>query len=150
MPVTITPTADGPRTGLLTITPASGAPITVGLTGNGTGPMAASPTSLDFGAVERDHDSTPQTVSFTNLGTADVTVGATNVTGDFLRTGGTCGDATHATLTQNGTCTVQITFHPLAPDGAKTGTLSLAHSGANSPLSVNLAGVGTPPPHAVA
>jgi hypothetical protein len=144
VPVTFTPTADGPRTGLLTITPGSGAPITVALTGNGTGPLTASPTSLDFGAVVPDTDSVPQTVTFTNLGTADVTVGATNVTGDFLRTGGTCGDAAHVLLAQGVTCTVVVTFHPIAPDGTKTGTLSLAHSGANSPLLVNLAGVGTP------
>jgi len=147
VPVTFTPTADGPRTGLLTITPASGAPITVGLTGNGTGPMAASPTSLDFGAVERGTDSGLQTVTFTNLGAAPVNVTAPSVTGDFLL--GPSDTCTGAALAQNVTCAVDVVFHPTV-DGARTGTLRLGHDGANSPLPVGLTGSGTPPQVALA
>jgi trimeric autotransporter adhesin len=59
-------------------------------------------------------------------------------TGDFARTGGTCGTAVAAGTS----CTVIVSFTPTAA-GTRSGTLSLAHNNTLAPVTIALGGTAT-------
>ena len=96
--------------------------------------------SVDFGTVLIGNSQT-ETVTLTNLGgTGDPSISITNVniSGalDFSH-----GPASTTTLAPGGSATIDVTFEP--SDGQlKSGTLEVAHSGKNSPLTVALSGDG--------
>jgi len=124
--VTFTPTAAGTRTGALTFSLSSGV-VTVGLTGIGvstaTGWLKVSPGALVFdGYVVGDNPDQIVTISNTN----GVPVGIEGIglsgSGTFTESH-TCG----ATLAAFASCTVDVTFTPLAA-GSFTGTLTVSES----------------------
>src|SRR5207237_2432697 len=86
--VTFTPTASSARAGTLSVAAnAGGRPQTVALSGNGTAPaVGLAPMSLDFGNQLLATTSAPMTVTFTNTGTAALTINSLAASGDFAPT----------------------------------------------------------------
>jgi hypothetical protein len=99
--------------------------------------LAASPSSLSFGSQTAGSTSSAQTVTVSNPNSSAVSVSQLAVTGPFGQTD-TCG----ASIAANGSCTVSITFVPTAT-GSATGSLTVASSAPDSPLTVALSGTGT-------
>jgi hypothetical protein len=100
------------------------------------GALTASPASLTFGDVASGSTSSAQAVTVTNTGASAASVSSISVTGDFTQTN-TCGSS----IAANGSCTVNVKFAPTS-GGALTGTLSVASSAPESPLTVALSGTG--------
>lgn len=143
--VSFAPTTTGTITGEVTVADsATGSPQTAGLTGsgiNGAPAVTLSPTSLTF-PTQVVHTSSPvQNVTLTNSGSGildltSFTITGTN-SGDFSQTN-TCG----ATLAAGASCTISVTFDPLAKNG-RTASLSIADNATGSPQTVALTGTGT-------
>jgi hypothetical protein len=100
------------------------------------GALTASPASVSFGDVTSGSASSAQAVTVTNTGDSAASVSSVSVTGDFTQTNN-CGSS----IAANGSCTVDVTFAPTS-GGALTGTLSVASSAPESPLTVALSGTG--------
>lgn len=120
------------------------------VSGRMAGPVVADRAAIDFGPQAQGSSSANQTVTLTNLSPDAVDSLAVTVTGadagDFsvsVPPAGRCGPAT--SLEQDQTCTVNVAFTPGASTtvGAKAATLSIAHSGLGSPLTVALGGTAT-------
>jgi F5/8 type C domain/Pectate lyase superfamily protein/Abnormal spindle-like microcephaly-assoc'd, ASPM-SPD-2-Hydin len=99
--------------------------------------LTASPTSVPFGDEVTGQDSSAQSVTVTNPGSSAASVSSISVSGPFAQTNN-CGSS----IAAGGSCTVSVQFEPTATGNA-TGTLSVASSAANSPLTVPLSGTGT-------
>jgi pimeloyl-ACP methyl ester carboxylesterase len=151
--VTFTPTATGTRTGLITITDnAAGSPQTVGLTGTGvtstvgTPAVNLSPSVMDFPDQTLSTTSAAHTVTVTNTGTANLMISSAAIAGtnasDFSTSDDMC---TGATVAPNKTCSVSVTFIPMAT-GYRVGTLQFSDNAGGSPQSVYLFGNGTAMP----
>ncbi|OYR41126.1 hypothetical protein DJ82_06360 [Halorubrum sp. Ib24] len=98
------------------------------------------PSEVDFGDVVVD-DSETESVTLTNLGgdgDADITIDGVSVSGDGVFSAGT---ASQTTLSPGESADVPVMFAPTAAQ-ASSATLSIDHSGSNSPLSVDLSGNG--------
>ncbi|MGD1100881.1 MAG: choice-of-anchor D domain-containing protein, partial [Terriglobia bacterium] len=107
--------------------------------------VSPSPTSLTFSPEIVGSTSAPQTVTVTNIPTANlsistVTIGGANAS-DFATNADTC---TGATLTPNGSCTVSVTFTPSAV-GSRSASITITDNASNSPQTVGLTGTGTDP-----
>ena len=135
--VRFTPTADGARTGLLTLADTAAAhTITLSGTGHGTAIVTLAPAAVLFANTAVGATSPAVTVTLANTGTAATALSAPTVTGDFSIVGTTCGGSIGA----GGNCTVTLLFTPTAA-GTRTGTLSLPDSSDNHTTS--LTGTGT-------
>jgi secreted trypsin-like serine protease len=103
--------------------------------------LTLSPSSLDFGSVKRPATSTPQPVTLTNAGSADLTIASITIAGtnpgDFAIAANSCG----ATLAHGASCTVDVTFRPTARK-TRSGTLVITDNAAGSPHVVALTGNG--------
>jgi len=146
--VTFTPIAAGVRSGSIAIT-TNGGNLSVGLSGNGTGPVATlDKTQLAFGNVNINTVSPAQVVKITSSGDTVLAISGVSISGDYSQT-----NNCPASLAVNSSCAITITFTPTAV-GARNGTLTIADSAANSPQLVTLtgsgfgAGVGFTPPSA--
>jgi len=102
----------------------------------GPAPLTASPSGVSFGNVTVGQTSAAQTVTVSNPGSTSASISQLSVSGPFSQTS-TCG----ATLSAGASCTVSVKFAPTAA-GAASGTLTVASSAPNSPLSVPLSGTG--------
>jgi hypothetical protein len=125
--VTFTPTAVGTRTGTLNVNLSTGV-LSVPLSGIGssssqTGVLSFSPSTLTFpGYTIGDNPS--KTVTVSNTSGASVGIAEISLSGDASLTEKTkCG----ATLAEGSTCSITVTFQPVAY-GTFTGALSLAES----------------------
>jgi hypothetical protein len=134
--VTFTPTANGLRTGTLTITDNSaGSPRTVPLTGTGgEGTAQISPASLSFSNQAVGTTSAAQTVTLTNPGALPLAVSHIQAASPFAETNN-CGTSVGVGLS----CTISVTFAPTAA-GSATGVLTFIDSASDSPQSVALTG----------
>src|SRR6267378_2709032 len=136
--VSFAPTVNGPETGLLTLSDDSGnlgASQAVTLAGTGLLPrhLSLSPATLNFSGYTIG-DSPSQTVSVTNTSGGSVGIAGIAMSDDpsFVQ-GNTCGSI----LSAGATCTVTVTFSPVAY-GAFTSTLIVTESsGAQETVSVN-------------
>ncbi|HLY63749.1 MAG TPA: choice-of-anchor D domain-containing protein [Terriglobia bacterium] len=140
--VTFSPTAQGARTGILTITDNSngvaGSTQTVALSGSGTGPAVnLAPASVTFSGQLVNSTSAAQSVTLTNSGAATLTVAGIVAGGDYAQTN-TCGSSVAA----GASCTISVTFSPTAA-GSRAGTLTITDNGVGSPQTVTLSGMGT-------
>ena len=104
--------------------------------------LGNSPSTLTFPSTAVGSTSpTTQTVTVAaSLKGASYAISALTVstTGDFARSGGTC-----ATSVASGTsCTVIVSFTPTA-SGARSGSLSIAHSNTLTPVAIDLSGTAT-------
>ena len=120
--VNFTPTAEGMRTGTLTVTDAIGSHL-VSLSGNGTGQaiVTLTPAALNFGSAAVGSTSSTLTVGVNNGGTIAAVLATPTITGDFALTGSTCG----ATLPPLASCSLSVVFKPTS-SGVRTGVLSVA------------------------
>ena len=158
--VTFTPTTAGSAFGTLTFTDdsSSGTTQLVSLSGTGLSAGVPSPSapSVDFGSVPVGTTSSVQTVTITNNGSGTLGITSISVTdptaatlglaSQFNRTGsGTC--TAPSSLAAGASCTVDLTFSPVLLD-VSNGVLSIMHDGANSPLTISLAGTGAAVPFA--
>ena len=135
--VNFTPTANGSRTGSLSVS--TNASITVpAITLSGTGsPVVATLTgSGSFASTNVGSTSASQTYTLSNTGTTALSISAIAVTGDFTQTN-QCG----ASLAAGATCAIAVTFSPVA-GGARTGLLTVS-SNATTPIpTIALSGTG--------
>src|SRR5207244_3854652 len=140
--VIFTPTATGTRTGAFTVTSSgAGSPQTISLSGTGVLPPALGVTSssLIFANQRTGSTSAGQSVTLTANNGAINGISVAAATGDFSRTT-TC----TATLAQNSTCSIAVTFTPTAA-GTRTGAVTVTSSGAGSPQTISLSGTGVLP-----
>ncbi|MEK8034830.1 choice-of-anchor D domain-containing protein, partial [Ideonella sp. DXS29W] len=103
--------------------------------------LGNAPGSLSFAPTIVGESSTSQTVTVRASGTATLTSLAASVSGDFSRSGGTCG----TTLSASGSCTITVVFSPTAA-GSRTGSLSITHSGLTTAVPIALSGTGAAAP----
>ncbi|MGD0693506.1 MAG: choice-of-anchor D domain-containing protein [Terriglobia bacterium] len=146
--VTFSPTANGKRTGTLSVTDNSngvnGSQQTVSLTGTGVSPGGSvSPTSLTFGSQAIGTTSAARKVTLTSNGTTNLIITSFTFTGanagDFAQT-----NNCPTSMAPGAKCTINVTFTPTAL-GARTATLAVADNAANSPQTVALSGTGILP-----
>ncbi len=139
--VTFQPTVTGTRTGTLSVNDnASGSPQTATLSGSGVvaGTPSATflPASLNFTPQIVGTNSAAQSVKLTNSGNATMNIGSIAASGDFTQT-----NSCSATLAANASCTISLTFKPVA-GGSRTGTLVVTDNASGSPQRLNLSGTG--------
>lgn len=138
--VTFTPTASGVRTASVVIVDsAPGSPHVANLsgTGNPTGILSLSPTSLSFGNENVGSTSSAQSIQVTNTGNAALTISSIVASGDYSETD----NCTKAPLQPTTNCSIQVTFKPSAT-GSSTGALTITDNAPNSPQEVLLTGTG--------
>lgn len=99
--------------------------------------LGNAPSSLSFAQTTVGQTSATQTLTVRASRTAALGNLAATVTGDFARSGGTCG----STLAASASCTISLTFSPTAA-GARSGTLSITHDGLTTAVPVALSGTG--------
>jgi PKD repeat protein len=106
--------------------------------GTGTAPaVGLSPGTLAFGSQSVGSTSTPQTVSLTNSGGADLTISGIAVSGDFAQTD-TCSNS----IAAGASCVITVKFTPTAT-GPRSGAVTITDNAAGSPHVVSLSGTGT-------
>ncbi len=139
--VTSTPQIAGTHIASLEIASGSATSLEfVSLLSGATPPaLTLSPASLNFGSVVVGSSATLP-VQVTNTTAAPVTFSSISASGDFTA-GGSC-PAPGSNLAANSSCTVQVTFTPIAA-GTRSGALSISTSASTLPLNAPLAGVGT-------
>lgn len=137
--VTFSPTALGSRSGTLTfVYDASNSPLTVPLSGTGSGPLTAFPISLAFGGLRVGSTSSRRAVTLTNHLKTALDISATGATGDFAIARNTCG----VNIAAGQKCFIEATFTPTA-DGPRTGQLTITYGPPSTSLVANLTGTGT-------
>jgi hypothetical protein len=103
---------------------------------------SVSATALTFASQNVNTTSAAQTVTLTNgssaTGALNLSAISTTAGSDFSVSGGSCSATT--SLAAGSSCTVGVVFRPTAA-GTRSGTLTLAHNGANSSSEVSLSGV---------
>ncbi len=102
--------------------------------------LGNTPTTLVFPSTAVGSTSTAQAVTVYASLKAGNALSALTVaaSGDFARTGGSCGTA----LATGTSCTVQVSFTPTV-SGVRSGTLSVSHSNTRSPIVFALSGSAT-------
>jgi len=100
--------------------------------------LSLSRSSVNFGEQAVNSTSALRAITLTNHKNAPISILSIITSGDFAQTHN-CG----ASLPSKGKCTISVTFTPTAL-GLRTGTLTITHSGSNSPLLAALNGNGVP------
>ena len=138
--ITFTPTAQGTRSAMLSISDnAPGTPQSIGLTG-ATPPAAAltlSPASITFPNQFVGTTGLPQTVTATNTGDAPLTITSVATSSKSFGVLNACGDS----LAAGASCSIGVFFDP-ASSGSNTGTVTIADNASGSPQTVALSGMG--------
>jgi hypothetical protein len=138
--INFTPTASGPRTGVLTVTDSAGTQ-TAQLSGTGNAPATdtLTPASLTFAQPAIGTTSATQQVTLTNAGDIALTLIAASVSaGDFTATN-SCG----ASLNPHSSCAISIAFVPTAI-GTRTATVTVTDQFRSQTIA--LTGTGIAPP----
>jgi Abnormal spindle-like microcephaly-assoc'd, ASPM-SPD-2-Hydin len=99
--------------------------------------LGNAPSSVSFAQTTVGQTSATQTVTVRASSFAALSNLAATVSGDFSRSGGTCG----ATLAASGSCTITMAFSPSAA-GSRSGSLSITHSGLTTAVPIALSGTG--------
>jgi len=146
--LTFTPSATGPRAGMLTITDdATGSPQTVQITGTGTATttpaVTLSAAAISFAATALGTKSPQQNITVTSSGAAPAHITSVQLSGasaaDFKLSNG----CTAPAYAVNTACTLGLTFTPGAA-GARVATLMITDDAPNSPQTVALSGNASP------
>ncbi|NJD05677.1 MAG: choice-of-anchor D domain-containing protein [Methylococcaceae bacterium] len=138
--ITFSPTQTGKRDGTLTVTPATGTPLTLALTGNGTPELTgvALGTIDAFGSQSVGISSAAKTVKLTNNDSTAYAIQSIAATGDFAVT-----NDCNGSLAGDSSCNIQVTFTPVLA-GARTGKLTVTPV-SGTPLTLDLTGTGVVP-----
>ena len=103
--------------------------------------VTLSTTNIGFGSQATGTPSSPQPVTLTNTGTAQLNITGMSFTGlnsgDFAQTND-CGTS----VAPNATCTINVTFAP-ATTGSRSASLSIVDNAPSTPQTVALSGTGT-------
>ena len=99
--------------------------------------------SLSFGNQPVATSSSVQTVTLTNAGTGNLTIGSIQMTGANPTEFGQTNDCP-VVIAPTGSCTISVTFTPLGA-GARSAAVTITDNGSGSPRSVTLSGTGTVP-----
>ena len=137
--VVFSPTARGPRSGVLeVVTGDAGSPQSINLSGQGLAPVVAlSSNAIDFSAPQLvGTTSASQSLALSNTGDGLLAISNVAITGDFSQTS-TCG----STVDPSANCAFTITFTPTAAS-ARSGALTITDSATGSPHTISLSGVG--------
>ena len=140
--VTFTPSANGTRTGKLTVNDdAANSPQTASLSGTGI-PQAVllNPTSLTFSNTAVGSSSASEPITLTNAGGAALNITSVSVTGGYTETDNCAGTAVAA----SGSCTIRVTFSPTTV-GSVAGALTITDSAGSSPQVIGLSGIAVTP-----
>jgi hypothetical protein len=137
--VTFTPSAEGKRTGNLTLKDnAASGYQNIPLVGTGLAPVASlSSTSLTFATQLLNTTSPPQNMTLTNTGNQTLNITSIAASGNFAESN-TC----PSSLAVNANCTITVTFTPMAIN-TLTGTVTVTDNAPNSPQTISLTGTGT-------
>lgn len=143
--VIVTPSADGPSNGELTVVSnAFGNPHRVALSGTGQAAgVEATPPELDLGMSPAGVATAPKTVAIKNSGTADLVVARAEITGanagDFALTSNSC----NAKVAPGKDCLMKVSFKP-STGGKRSAQLSITSDApvAGSVNNVALTGTG--------
>jgi hypothetical protein len=144
--VVYAPTQTGTQTGKLTVSDALRTQ-TVALTGVGLAlpVFAVSPSSLTFSAQTVGRASLPLALTVSNTGGAPLANVGFQITGTSAKSFSTGTTTCGATLTNGGSCTLQVIFNPAAA-GAGSASLAVSSSTAGvKAVSVPLSGTGQTP-----
>jgi hypothetical protein len=139
-----TPSATGARAGQVDIpSNAPSSPDAVGLAGTGVEAVVdAAPGALDFGEVVVGQPATPQTVTLTNTGTADLILGTLALSGaaagDYALGNDSC---SNQAVVPAASCTFEVGFTPSAT-GARAGQVDIPSNASTSLDVVTLTGNG--------
>ena len=104
--------------------------------------LGNTPSTLSFTATPVASTSATQTVTVYASSLKSITGMTVTTSGDFARSGGTCGTSVSTSAPVTSPCTILVSFTPTA-SGTRTGTLSLAHSNTLTPIAIGLSGTGT-------
>ncbi len=134
------PTANGTRTGTLTVTDSAGTQ-TASLTGFGVQPAtdALAPLALTFGSQQLNTASTTQAVLLTNTGDAALTLIAAQITSGDFTVVNSCGNS----LIGHSTCSLLVAFVPKSV-GAGAGVLTVFDVYRSQTVLLNGTGVAPP------
>jgi hypothetical protein len=136
--VTFTPAAMGARSAAVTIVDdAPGSPQTITLTGNGSGVVGLSPSTLTFSSQYVGTSGLPQSVTVTNNAATPLTISKVATSPADFGSLNACG----STLAPGASCAIGVFFDPTAA-GQRTGTLTITDSATGSPQTVTLNGTG--------
>jgi len=147
--VTFTPASAAVRQGTLQISDnASGSPQSVALSGTGIAQTAApavtiTPSTVSLAATQGTISS-PMNVEVTNSGNAplhisSVAYGGANAS-EFINPTNPCA----TTIAANASCSIAVSFAPLAASGNRTDTITIADDAANSPQVITVTGTARP------
>lgn len=102
-----------------------------------------SPTSIDFGNVQVNSPSSPQTVTVSNVGNADLTVGTITITGTNANEFSIQNDyCSGQKIVAGGSATLEVVFTPTS-EGAKSASLFIPSNDPDEPtVTVALSGTG--------
>jgi hypothetical protein len=133
--------AGTPESGLLIVTDnaQNNGSQSINLTGNVTTGITITPSNLAFGNQAVNTTSAPQIVTFTNIGSANVTIPSILVGTGFNETNN-C--TSPAGIAPDASCAVTVTFTPGTATTFST-NLTFTDNGPNSPQQVALTGTGT-------
>lgn len=113
----------------------------IDVNGAGTPSVAASTTVIDFGSQLLNTPTSLKRITFTNTGTAPLTIYSIAIAGtnarDYPQLSYTCA----GTLAAGASCTADTLFEPTAT-GTRVATISLQSNAANGALSIALRGTG--------
>lgn len=139
MSVVFAPTADGSRSGTLTVSDgAHGSPQTVQLTGTGASSEATfTPAKLTFPSQAIGTPSVSRAITVTNSGTLTLNIASIAITGDYSETN-TC----VAPLAAGQSCLIDVVFTPTSL-GTRSGSVTVKDDAPDSPQGVTLSGTGT-------
>lgn len=143
--VTYKPSAVGQQNATLNVKhDAQGSPAKIELRGSGVGdPKVQLPSEpVDFGQIDVDSSSDPQTITLRNTGTGQLSLEAIGISGinqgDFtIAQGGTC--STRKNVAPGASCTVQVVFQP-STAGNRSALLTIATNAKQSIHQVQLQG----------
>jgi hypothetical protein len=146
--VTFKPAEVGQQDAMLVVKhDAQGSPAQIELRGTGVGePKVQLPSnSVDFGQVDVDTPSDPQTVTLRNTGTGQLSLQAIGISGpnqgDFtIGSDGTC--STEKKVAPGATCTIELVFQP-STAGDRSALLTIATNAKQSIHQVQIDGTGT-------
>src|SRR5579872_1190428 len=103
---------------------------------SGTPSANLSPTTLPFGSQLENSNSSSQSVTLSNPGTATLNITNIGTTKDYSQTN-TCGSS----VTAGNNCTISVTFRPTVA-GTDNGTLTVTDNASSGSQSVSLTGSG--------